>query len=311
MNASKAMIRIACLLLLAAGTTSRAQLLTPLHVGAAGAISNEFGQVLPGQVAAPGGLVLVLWASNSIIYAPDTNGLPHPDNPPVQGGTSAIGRLTSPTLSNPGTFGLSLGQPRLLNGAKVFVRVYNGPDLASSSFYGDSQIFTVSDNKEFEARVAGTTNPLDAADNDSDGLHNSWEESYGTDPESDDTDQDGLSDLAEVQMGVEPTMADSDGDGMIDGHEWRAGTGLLDEQSFLGLAGLTPDQDHLHLSWASVTGHVYQVEAASGDLGGSPAFSNVTDTIPAAPGASTETTLTNELQLLEQRIYRVRLVEDP
>lgn len=310
MNASKFLSGIAAVLLLAAAG-ARAQMLTPLRIGAEGPITNEFGEVLPGNVSAPGGLVLVLWASNSIIYAPDTNGVSHPGNPPVEGGTSHIGRLTSPTLSNPGMFALSLAQPRLANGAKIFVRVFNGPDLASSSFYGDSQIFTVADNKEFSAVVAAATNPLDVADNDADGLHNSWEKSYGTDPESDDTDQDGLSDLAEVEMGTEPAKADSDGDGMIDGHEWRAGTDIQDHQSFLGVGGLTPQQHDLRVQWASVTGHTYQVQAASGDLAADGTFDDVTDAIPAAEGGVTETTLTNELEALEYRVYRVRLVETP
>jgi len=286
-------------------------MMTPLHVGVEGAISNEFGAVLSGNAGAPGSLVLLLWASNSVIYPPAVDGQSHAGNPPVSGGASAIGYLTSPTLTQPGTFAMSLGDPRPPTGSKVFVRVFNGADAASSSFYGDSQIFTVSDNKEFEARIGGTTNPLDVADDDGDGLHNSWEESYGTDPDRDDTDEDGLSDLAEVQMGVQPTVADSDGDGVIDGHEWRAGTGLLDKDSFLGMAELTPAENDLVLRWASVTGHAYQVESAPGDLAGSPAFSNITEVIQAAPGDVTETTLTNALQAIDLQVFRVRLVEEP
>lgn len=294
---------------LAGARAAQAQFVTPLHVGAAGAISNEFGQVLPGNAASPGSAVLLLWASNSVIHPPDTSGAPHPNNPPVEHGLTRIGHLTSPALDNPGLFGLSIAEPRPGDGAKVFVRVFNRNSVMASSFYADSQLLTVSGNKELIAQVGATTNALDTADHDGDGLHNSWEKSYGTDPDKTDTDGDGIDDPTEIAMGSAPTLADSDGDGMIDGHEWRAGTRLDDPASYLGLAGITPAVPHLVVRWASVTGRSYQVESAPGNWGGAPGFAGASDVIPASTGALTETTITNALDA-EPHVYRIRLVEE-
>lgn len=287
-----------------------AQMTTPLHVGAAAAIHNEFGDVLPGEAAAPQCVVQLLWASNAVIYPPAVDGQPHALNPPVSNGLTAIGALTAPGHPNPGTFGLSVAEPRPLDGATMFIRVFNSGSLTSASFYADSQLFTVSGNAVFDALVGPTTNALDTGDDDGDGLHNSWEKSYGSRPDDPDSDDDGLDDAQEVAIGSSPTAADSDGDGVNDQHEWRAGTDLRNDHSYLGLAGLTPAQPHLLIRWASVTGKLYQVEGSAGDLVGQPAFSNLTGVIPAGPEASTETTLTNALDAEGPRVYRVRLVEE-
>lgn len=287
-----------------------AQMMTPLHVGAAAPIRNEFDVVLPGHAASPQCVVQLLWASNAVIYPPAANGQPHALNPPVSNGVTAIGALTAPGDANPGTFGLSIAEPRPLDGAKMFVRVFNANSLTSASFYADSQIFTVAGNAVFEAQVGATTNALDPADDDGDGLNNSWEESYGSSPTDKDSDDDGLEDAQEVAIGSSPTAADSDGDGVNDQHEWRAGTDFGNRESYLGLAGLSPSMPNLLLRWASVTGKLYQVEGAQGPLGGEAAFSNLTGVIPAGPAGTTETTITNALQGEERAVYRVRLVEE-
>jgi peroxiredoxin len=73
---------------------------------------------------------------------------------------------------------------------------------------------------------------VDDTDTDSDGLLDSEEAVYGTDPENPDSDDDGLSDAEEVSGGTDPNDADSDDDGLSDGDE-RAG----------GLNPLDPDTD--------------------------------------------------------------------
>ncbi len=59
-------------------------------------------------------------------------------------------------------------------------------------------------------------------DNDDDGLSNSQEKLYGTDPNNPDTDGDGVNDGDEVANGTDPTVpgvADTDGDGVPDAYD--------------------------------------------------------------------------------------------
>lgn len=287
--------------------TARATLETPLSIGAAAPITNEFGVRLPGNAAAPGALVMVLWAPSNTIYAPNPDGTPHPLNPPVSNGLSAIGRLTAPSLANPGRFSINLLNPRPKVG-QIFVRVFNKPTLAESSFYSDSQLFVISGNTRFIARIGPTTNALDSADDDSDGLHNSWEKSYGSDPTLPDSDGDGLTDGLEHSLASSPVRADTDDDGVIDGDEYRAGTNLADPASYLGLFSASPDGVDLVVLWSSVTGKLYQIEGTHSLL--DTAFSNLTDVIPAGPGDHTSATLTNALDGATPLMLRIRLVEE-
>ena len=76
---------------------------------------------------------------------------------------------------------------------------------------------------------AGVDTGLDAGhdagpDTDGDGLPDSEEPTYGTDPSDPDTDDDGLSDGDEVAAGTDPTAWDTDGDGVPDGDEVFLGT---------------------------------------------------------------------------------------
>lgn len=76
-------------------------------------------------------------------------------------------------------------------------------------------------------------------DSDGDGLLDSEESQYGTNPELLDTDSDGLNDRQEVRVyQTEPTVPDTDGDGFLDGEEVRnffnpKGDGKLLEESEL------------------------------------------------------------------------------
>lgn len=286
---------------------ARAMLETPLRIGVAAPITNEFGIRLPGRASAPGALVMVLWAPSNTIYAPNSDGTPHALNPPVSNGLTAIGRQTAPSLANPGRFSISLADPRPRTGT-IFVRVFNKPSIEESSFYADSQLFTISGNTRFLAQIGPTTNALDSADDDGDGLNNSWEKSYGTDPLNADTDGDELSDRHEIGLGSNPVLADTDGDGIIDGHEIRAGTKITDRDSFLGVAEMTPMGLDLVVQWASVTGKLYQIEGSHSLINA--AFSNLTGAIPAALGDTTSAILTNALDNAEPLMLRIRLVEE-
>jgi hypothetical protein len=80
--------------------------------------------------------------------------------------------------------------------------------------------------------------PVDAAqpaapgDPDGDGLTNTEERFWGSDPKDADTDDDGLSDGDEVRLYFTmPTNPDSDGDGLLDSFEVTTGTLPYDADS--------------------------------------------------------------------------------
>lgn len=279
----------------------------PFLAGAAAPIANEHGAPLAG--GANGSLVTLHWASNSIVLPPAADGTPDPSNPEIPGGVSYIGQLSNPDDPHSGLFGLVLGSA-LPNGAKVFVRVFNAPTHGEASFYGDSQVFTVSDGKAFDAQVGGTTNPLTIADTDGDGLHDSWEKSYGSDPNIRDSDADGIEDGEEHALGLSPVLADTDTDGMNDGHELRAGTLAGDPDSYLGLDAMTPAGANLVVTWMSVAGMSYQVERCVGGLPPAGTFVPASGIIPASAGAFTSTILTNALDTGGIQLYRILLIEE-
>lgn len=218
-----------------------AQFTTPLYIAPEGEIEDEFGRLLSGTAVSPGDHVVVYEALNGVIYPPSVVGSPHSDNVPVSGGVTGIGHLAPVAHPQPGFFNLAIsGGQRPGNNKKLFVRVFNASDPASSSFYGDSQLFTVSNNKPFKAIVRKTDQPLDSGDDDEDGLHNSYEKSLGTSSEK----------------------YDSDGDGMSDYAEFSAGTDGTNEESFLALSGLSIEGSDLLLRWLSISGKTYQAETS-------------------------------------------------
>jgi hypothetical protein len=75
-----------------------------------------------------------------------------------------------------------------------------------------------------EPPATTTTIPDPNQDSDGDGLLDSDEAAFGTDPLDSDTDNDGLSDGADRANGCSPTSYDTDGDGFSDGSEVNAGT---------------------------------------------------------------------------------------
>jgi hypothetical protein len=215
-------------------------------VGVNQAIVNEFGRPLKGTDSAAslfglaeveGDLIQVLQATDGKIYPPSANGQPDPRNVVIK--TTRIGRGVVPATVENGMFGATLS-PRPGGNSKIFVRVFNAPSQEAASFYGDSQLFTVKSfaNEVFMANIASTSQPLDSADDDQDGLNNSWEKSYGSNPRS----------------------ADSDGDGQTDGEEIVAGTDLLDAESAFVVAKVQLQGGSVQLSWNAVAGQTYVVE---------------------------------------------------
>jgi hypothetical protein len=79
-----------------------------------------------------------------------------------------------------------------------------------------------------------------------------------------DTDMDGLSDNAESAAGTDRFNPDTDGDGQSDGAEVRAaGTDPLDPNSFLRITNILYDGTNVDLTWTSIVGKVYSVEAST------------------------------------------------
>jgi len=281
---------MAAVLLGMVSTAARAQMTTPLHVCALDPIKDEFGVTnLQGNVDVPPSqqdLIQILWASNSVIYPPDVNGNPDPQNPLVESGIGGIGELTASGNPAPGIFGKAIADPRPDSGS-VFVRVFNAPDLTNATFYGDSEILSIDGNNVLVAHIGATTNAVDPRDSDGDGLNNSWEKVYGTDPNNPDTD----------------------GDGVPDGEEIKAGTNPLDSNSVFVVSWIQqavggPDMD---VSWASVPGKAYQIECTTNDLTVDPVYFNVSEVVTAAE-ALTRLTITNGLSAGTGQ-YRVRLAE--
>ena len=91
-------------------------------------------------------------------------------------------------------------------------------------------------------------------DADGDGLNNSWEKSYESDPGN----------------------ADTDGDGMLDGDEHLAGTSPTDEGSEFVVARISRGR----LSWKSALGRRYQIQRADA-AGGE--YVNIGDVVDADP----------------------------
>jgi thiol-disulfide isomerase/thioredoxin len=82
------------------------------------------------------------------------------------------------------------------------------------------------------------------ADSDADGLTNTDESSFGTDPLVADTDGDGLTDREEFDLGTDGTAMDSDEDTYNDGDEVTAGTDPSDAESrvYTGYWPYNPDK---------------------------------------------------------------------
>ena len=216
-------------------------------VGVDHSIVNELGQPLVGtdpfssEFGIPvveGALIQIMMVTDGIVYPPELNG--EPDSRNIVLSTTRIGLGVSPALARSGMFS-SLLAPRPSGGVKIFVRVFNASSLEEASFYGDSEVFTVSslENKTFMASVSATDKPLDSLDSDNDGLSNSQEGSMGTDPYT----------------------ADSDGDDYSDADELVAGTDSLNEDSYPQLTSIQyagPGLTRVEW-WPNVSGRTYRI----------------------------------------------------
>lgn len=262
-------------------------LTTPLHIMALSPIADEHDQRLEGTADAPGDCIQILSAPDGVKYPPYNDGRPDARNPIVSGGTAAIGKNTMHTDPQPGIFGHSIAKDR--PSGRLFVRVFNAPSPDQATFYGDSQIFSVSGNKTLVVSIEKTDQPVDKRDFDLDGLVNSWERSLG----SDETD------------------ADTDKDGMTDGEEYGAGTDSLDKNSLLAIRKIQgegqPEVEDITLGWQSVAGKKYRVDYSSGSLRNGMEWIEVSPTVTADSDWTEYTVSGGGADL--NGVFRIRVVE--
>lgn len=262
-----------------------AEFSVPLRFGMHQAVQDEFGQTLPGTAHAPGALVQILAAPQGV-FPPAVDGAPHTNNAVLA--MARMGEGTDPEL---GPIGRAAGSVNInrYEPTVIFARIFNRATLAESTFYADSPLYTNSTTAfaVFKIAVSATDLPVDGGDDDGDGLNNSWERSIGSDVEQPDTD----------------------GDGLSDGDEFRAGTGLLDDRSYLAMVQVVPQpQGDVLVQWDAVAGKSYQLQFTPSDLSQSgQIFSNVNGVVTAT-GAMSATIVTNGTSY-PVGFYRVQLVE--
>ncbi len=265
----------------------------PLHVGVTNGVVDEFGQYLKGTddsavdfglPVVPGAVVQVLLA-NEGAFPPELDGTPSTNNPVIF--QTRVGKGIDPTLGQIGLFTASVPNRPVTN--RVIARVFNKDGLTNSSFYADSQLFTVSStfNEPFFAEIQSTTTPMDTNEWDGDGLNNSWEKSLGTDP----------------------GLADTDSDGMGDGGEFAAGTDPIDPKSLREMVQLMPDiTGDMVVFWDSVTGKTYQVQFTADELNATNIVYTDIGSAVLATGVTASLTVSNGMSFPAGH-YRVKLVQ--
>ena len=283
---------------------SRGGIVTSLYVGNVEPVLDEYGRPMRGSPlpaeAANRCRIEIRTTTTGIVYAPGTNGASSPYNPLLA--TNSVGGMgENAEVADSGLFCLSFAD-RPATGTRIFARIYDAPTAAEAAFYVDSALATVTSNAASLVLAFGAVRPLDAGDDDGDGLNNSWERALGTyGRPAADYDADAMSDLHEMLAGTDPTDA----------------TSLLELRgawSENNVAGYDPQTRLLHVRWPAVPGKSYQLEAAARlaadpTTGAPPEFLPVGDVLTA--GAD-ETALDVWVDISGgdvKQLYRIRIAE--
>ena len=189
----------------------------PLYAGNAVPLKDEFGRLMRGSPAAAAAAnrprVEVRYAYTNRnpygeIFAPGLNGEASPYHPPVAA-DAQVGMGMNAAAADSGLF-CAVFPKRPAARTKLFARVFNAPNPAEATFYADSDVVEVGSNATALVFTFGPLKALDSADDDGDGLENSWEELLGIDDRlTSDYDDDGMSDLHEMWAGTAPDDPDS------------------------------------------------------------------------------------------------------
>ncbi len=256
---------------------ARAQVESPLYVGNLVSVLDPFGRPMAGSnlqsEADRRSRVEIRQVLNGLVHAPDASGEAHEDNPLLT--PESIGGIGMNTFStNSGLFAMVFSR-RPDPGTRIFARVYNAPTVEEASFYADTYVAMTPASRNVSSVVLTfrEVQPLDPADDDGDGLSNSWEKLLGTDPNLADTDGDGMSDHQEFLAGTDPLNADS----------VLAFRSIQDESGLSKQTNGETTSRAMRIRFQSVPGKTYQVQWAP-SLSGEIPFEDDGDPVTAADG---------------------------
>ena len=231
----------------------------PLYVGNVAPLQDEFGRPMRGSPLAAAATVRPRveirqaffhpWFQVYTNLTPGLHGESSPFNPLVATNLQ-FGMGQNAKAANSGLF-CAVFPERPDAGTRIFARAFNAPNPAEATFYADSDVVEVTSIDAAVTVRFGAMKPLDVADDDGDGLANSWEQLLGIDDRA---------------------TSDYDGDGMSDLHEMLAGTAPDDKNSKLAFRLVRSEESTqvrgvgepvtraVRVKWQSVPGKTYRLE---------------------------------------------------
>lgn len=231
----------------------------PLYVGNVAPLQDEFGRPMRGSPEAAAATLrprievrkayLHPWFQVYTNLAPGLHGESSPYNPLVATNLQ-FGMGQNAKAANSGLF-CAVFPERPDAGTRIFARAFNAPNPAEATFYADSDVVEVTSVDASAVVRFGALKPLDVADDDGDGLANSWEQLLGIDDRaSSDYDGDGMSDLHEMLAGTAPDDATS-----------KLTFRLVRSEESTQVRGVgEPATRAVRVKWQAVPGKTYRLE---------------------------------------------------
>ena len=231
----------------------------PLYAGNLVPLQDEFGRPMRGSPAAAAAAFRPRVEVRQAFFhpyfqvytnlTPGLRGESSPYNPPVATNVQ-IGMGQNAYKANAGLF-CAVFPKRPAAGTRIFARTFNAADPADATFYADSDVVEVDSNDTSVVFNFGALKALDPADDDGDGLANSWEQLLGIDDRwTADYDNDGMSDLHEMLAGTAPDDPNSKlAFRLVRSEESAAPLGVGEEPTRV-----------VRVKWQSVPGKKYRLE---------------------------------------------------